>query len=177
MNFSKYLTTLFVLLCLPAALVFTGCKIDGPNDPVYGLDSNLIGTWVSEFDESYAITAASLVYDDGFGRGFAGTIRHVSRFTGNTGVIIIEYEAGREQTYPIYNSDWEIIGHNKHRGNFAGIYYENLKPGISVEMGNAVNLEDFSGAEETTLETAKAAFTSGRKGDYIGIMGVYLRKP
>ena len=170
--------TLLAVSFLSTALLFTSCKTDDVFVDDNKLNKNLTGTWTSEHGDGYTITAANLSYSFGADIiGYAGTVEYVSNFTDNAGVIIIKYEAGKEQTYPVYDENWEIIGYKERTGDFAGIYFENLKPGVSVEMGVAVNLADYSGAEEKTLDAAKAAFTSGKKGDYIGMMGTYQKKP
>ena len=168
--------TLFIVSFVSAAL-FTGCDMEPNGDFVddHKLNQKLIGTWTSEFTDAYIITAGDIAYDFGGGYiGYAGTIEYVSNFSNTAGVIIIKYKAGQEQTYPIYDENWEIIGYNERPGDYVGIYYENFKPGVSVEMGIAINLADYTGAEKTTLDAAKAAFTRGKKGDYISKMGTYL---
>jgi len=153
-----------VLFCLSMALLFTGCKPDDDFIDDHKLNSKLIETWMSTYD-SYDITSTKLTYDDGFGGGYAGTIKYVSNFTETAGVIIIEYDAAHRPTY--YDS-FENYGDPAHivelKGNFIGIYYKALKPGVSVSMGVAYG---DGGAEEATLDAAKKAFTMGNEGKYI----------
>jgi hypothetical protein len=162
---------LLVMLFLSSAFLLIGCKDEpDPVDDQNKLNQNLIGTWASEYDDIYAITAVHLSYDDGFGGGYAGAIKYVSNFTSTAGVIIIEYDAGHKPRY--YDNDFNPVIPPK--GDFVGIYYENLVPGVSVKIAQAIDLSDYTGAEETTLDAAKNAFTSGKKGDYISVMGTYL---
>ena len=170
--------TVLVILCI--AILIIGCQTDDDASFVdnYKLNQSLIGTWLSEYADGYIITANDIAYDFGGGFiGYAGTIEYVSNFSNTAGVIIIKYKAGQEQTYPIYDEDWNITGYNERPGDYVGIYYENCKPGVSVEMGTAINMVNYTGAEKKTLDEAKAAFTRGKKGDYIGEMGAYLRQP
>ena len=167
---------LIFVFFLSAALLFTGCTIEANDENGYELDRNLIGTWLSEYTDGYIITANDIAYDFGGGSiGYAGTIEYVSNFSSTAGVIIIKYKTGQEQTYPIFDENWNITGYHERPGDYVGIYYENAKPGISVEMGTAINLTNNTGAETKTLDEAKATFTSGRRGDYIGSMGIYLK--
>ena len=170
---ASYIAVLMLLACF----LFWGCGDAEPFVDDGELNSRLIGTWTSEYTDGYIITANDISYDFGGGYiGYAGTIEYVSNFSKTAGVIIIKYKAGQEQTYPIYDEDWNITGYNERPGDYVGIYYENFKPGISVDMGTAINLIDYTGAEEKTLDEAKAAFTAGKRGDYIGLMGVYLKQ-
>jgi hypothetical protein len=166
-----------VLFCLSAALLITGCKEDagGSGDPVddHKLNSNLIGTWSSPYDDEYVITANKITYDDGgYGGGSAGTIRYVSNFTSSAGVIIIEYDADHKASYYEYDDSYNIIGSLPLKGDFIGVYYKNLKPGVSVSLGGAYI---YGGAEEATLDDAKKAFTAGNEGKYIMYYGEYTK--
>jgi hypothetical protein len=167
---------LFIVSFLFTALLFTGCKQEADEKPGFELDKRLIGTWTSTYDDSYVITNTHLTYDDGYGGGYAGTIRAVTT-SGTAGVIIIEYDANKKPTY--YDS-YDNYGDPDHivplNGNFVGIYYESLTPNTSVNMGQAVNLSTYTGAETATLNQAKNKFTLGTKGDFIGEMGVYEKK-
>ncbi|MDR0464108.1 MAG: hypothetical protein LBG94_03215 [Treponema sp.] len=175
-RFSKRAVYLTVIVLLTGFLFFS-CGEEEPFVDDGKLNSRLIGTWTSEFTDGYIITTNDISYDFGGGYiGYAGTIEYVTNFSKTAGVIIIKYKAGQEQTYPIYNEVWEIVGYNDRPGDYVGIYYENFKPGVSVDMGTAINLVDYTGAEEKTLDEAKAAFTAGKRGDYIGLMGVYLKQ-
>jgi hypothetical protein len=165
---------LLVLSFLFTALLFTGCNTDGNPDPGYELDSRLIGTWTSTYDDGYAITSTRLTY---YGYGdtisYAGNIRAVTT-SGTAGVIIFEYDADKKPEYQNYDSNWQPIGDPyPPPGNFIGVYYEELKSGVSVQMGTAYV---DGGAEEKTLDAAKKAFTLGKKGDYIFSLGTYLTK-
>ena len=170
----RFITAIFVVV-----MMLFGCKIDPGDDFGYELNGDLTGTWEDKswgggtVYDFFTITATTLVYDNGFGGGYAGTIRFVTNFTENAGVIIIEYHEDRKPVY--FDKDFNPTIPPK--GNFAGIYYENLMPGVSVLLAKAIDLTDYTGAEKTTLDEAKVAFTSGRKLDYVEFMGTYLKKP
>lgn len=181
-----YLKKKSFVLCFFAALMFLSCKIDSDNNIL--LDNHLLlpsltGTWESEYNDSYTISSSRLSYNGWSGsEEYAGAIRYVSNFSYNAGVIIIEYDADKKPVY--YTSEhWTTscavpspCGHElAPTGNFAGIYYEDLKPGASVRIGQAINLDNYAGAEKTTLIAAINAFTSGNKGKYISMMGVYQK--
>jgi hypothetical protein len=165
---------LVVLFCLSTGLLFTGCKTDDDGDPVARLDAKLIGTWTSIYDDAYTITGEYLSYGYGVNSiSYAGTIKWASQFTSDAGVIIIEYDADHKPTY--YDS-FENYGDPDHlvelKGNFIGIYYKDLKPGVSVQIGGAYS---DGGAEEATLGAAKKTFTMGNEGKYIGSYGTYKK--
>ena len=172
----------FALIALSALLVFSGCDDKPPPpDPFVDdhiLNSNLIGTWMTDYD-NYVINDTKLTYDDGFGDGYAGNIVYVSNFNSskNAGVIIIEYDADKKPTY--YDS-FENWGESDHivplNGDFIGIYYKTLKPGVSVQMGQAYATDRIGGSEEATLEVAKAAFTRGKEGTYMTYYGTYTKQ-
>jgi len=159
MFLSRRAFALSVLLCLSLALLFTGCSTDGDGGGGVGLSSDLIGRWASTGSwgtDGYSIDTkkASYFYDDS--TMYAGTIRHVENFTDSAGVIIIEYDKEYD------NPD----------GNFIGIYFKNLTPGVSVQMGIATLYP--ATTEEATLNAAVAAFTLGNEGKYMSYYGLYL---
>jgi hypothetical protein len=168
------------LLCLTVCL-FLACPTNsggggGNNNDDNKLNVNLIETWLSEYFDDYTITASKLSYDDGFGGGgsYTGTIRYVSNFTSTAGVIIIEYDADKKPVYQDYDSSWNPIGDPYGpSGDFIGIYYQNLNPGVSVQIGVAYIA---GGAEKATLDAAKAVFTAGNEGDYMSYYGTYTKQ-
>jgi hypothetical protein len=167
------------LFCLVTALLFSGCQMEEDNSvDDHKLNEKLIGTWADKswgggtvWDE-YIITATKLTYDNGFGGGYGGTIKYVTNITNSAGVIIIQYDADKKPSY-IYST----TGDTGPKGDFVGIYYEGFTPSVSVKMAQAIDLNTYSGVEKTTLEAAIAAFTSGRKGEYIDVMGTYAKQP
>ena len=166
---------LIVVSCLFTALLFTGCKTDEDPGLGYELDSGLIGTWTDPAaGDGYTITATYLSY--GYGADFisyAGTIRAVTTFPNSAGVIIFEYDAGHKPTYYVEYDPvtYEPIGDPLPlKGNFIGVYYKELKPGESVQMGTAYAE---GGAEELTLDAAIKAFTVHKEGDYMTYYGTY----
>ena len=154
---SRSFLSLCVLVCLSLGLLFSGCENDPDNGSTSGLNTDLIGTWLetNEFGtDGYAVETNRVRYiSDWF--SFTGSIRHVTNFSNSAGVIIIEYDS------QYINPDV----------NFIGIYFRNLNPGVSVQMGVAWIEE---GAEEPTLNAAMAAFTSGNEGKYMSFYGTYL---
>jgi len=172
---ARNIFALVVLFCLPTALLVTGCKTDDGGNPVDQLDANLIGTWASTYGDAYTITVnKSLSYGYSVDSiTYAGNVRYASQFTSDAGVIIIEYDADHKPTY--YDS-FENYGDPDHivelKGNFIGIYYKDLKPGVSVSMGGAYI---DGGAEEATLDAAIKAFTMGNEGKYMGSYGTYSK--
>jgi hypothetical protein len=163
------------LFCL--TLLFSGCQM-GEDDFVddHILNQNIIGTWTSEYNDSYIVTATTLSYDDGWGGNYGGAIKYISNFSGNAGVIIIEYDDNNIPTY--YDDPEHHWGDPNYiiplKGNFIGIYYTQLRPGDLVKMGTA---NEDGGAEAPTLDAAKEAFTRGKRGSYITWWGTYNKQP
>jgi len=172
-KFAKCVRHLCVLVLFTSFLVL-GCKQEPDEDLGYELDSRLIGTWTSTYEDSYVITNTRLTYDNGYGGGYAGTIRAVTT-SGTAGVIIFEYDADKKPEYQNYDSSWQPVGDPyPPPGDFIGVYYQDLTPGVSVKMGTAYVA---GGAEEKTLNAAKKAFTLGKEGDYMGSYGTYSKQP
>ncbi|MCL2066905.1 MAG: hypothetical protein FWG99_05525, partial [Treponema sp.] len=156
-------TAVFVVLF--AALLFMGCPMeDGGSSFVDDgkLNVNLIGTWLDTAEwgtDGYTVEADNVEYiSDYFPH--AGVISHVTNFSKAAGVIIIELDPG-----------YEAYGYSA--GTFIGIYFQNLRPGVSVQIGTASLFPDT--AAELTLDDAIAAFTLGNEGTYISFYGTYLR--
>jgi len=172
--FARNVFALAIVFCLSTALLVTGCSTDDSGDPVVQLDANLIGTWTdSLYGDGYTITSTSLSY--GYGAdsiSYAGTIKRASQFTGDAGVIIIEYDADHKASYWEYDENWQPVKELPLKGNFIGIYYKDLKQGVSVSMGGAYI---DGGAEEATLDAAIKAFTMGNEGKYMGSYGTYSK--
>ena len=154
--YTRNVAALCTVVFMSLALLFTGCKTDDDFIDDGKLNSNLIGTWLYTDEwgtDGYTIEANRVTYiSDWF--PITGTVKHVTNFTDSAGVIIIEY-------------DTEY--HNP-AGNFIGIYFQNLNPKVSVQMGTAW-VE--GGAEESTFDAAKAAFTAGNEGTYMSYYGTY----
>jgi hypothetical protein len=169
---------LAVVLCLSAAFLFSGCQTEDDFVDDHTLNSQLIGTWVSTYDDSYVIektgTGHKLTY---YGYNdmisYAGVIRYVSNFSEDAGVIIIEYDDDHKASYDEYDDDWNVVSTLPLKGKFIGIYYKEFKPGVSVKMGGSYV---DGGAEEATLDTAKKAFTLGNEGDYMSMYGTYSKQ-
>lgn len=150
-------------LVLLVSTMFVSCSDNDSKDVL--APEVLRGTWVSsEHGDSYEITTDKVFYDSLWvdGIDYGGTIRHITVFTETSGVIIISYDDGLENTYQIFDG-WDPTGEYYNlSGNFIGIYYRNLIPGTSIEMGTAY-MADGDGApiaEKATLKEAIAAFTA-----------------
>jgi len=133
---------------------------DGELNPV------LVGQWVFNYNggqECYTITSNPnrLIYNDTYMGEWGGNIVHISNFTKNTGVLIIEYDLDKKQTW----TDWTTMTEVTPSGNFYGIYYSELKQN-SVKLANTSDQTANSRPTETeTLEEAKEIFTADNKGD------------
>lgn len=168
--------TLAALCCLLAAFLCTGCQMEGDNFADSNtLDSALIGTWKSTYADSYTVSDRTVTYyyDNGESIGYAGTIEYVSSFSDSAGVIIIKYNAANKPTYydPAHYGDPAYTLPLK--GDFVAIYYKELKPDVSVQMGVAYAP---GGAEQVTLAEAKEVFTAGNEGTYMASYGVYEKQ-
>jgi len=171
---TKCVRYLCVLLLFASFLVL-GCEQEPEDEyPKTELDRNLMGIWTSTAADCYTISSTHLSY--GYGADsieYAGTIRHAIAFSSTAGVIIIEYDADKKASYPIYDGNWSPTGeYHPLKGDFIGVYYQELKPGVSVKMSGSY-IE--GGAEEPTLDAAKAAFTLDKEGDYIIHYGTYTK--
>ena len=155
---------LIIVYFLSAALC-TGCQADDEYIDDGKLKAGLIGQWKSEYsggEELYTITANpdTLIYADTFMGTWGGKIVHVSNFSEDAGVLIIEYDADKKQNWVDWNNNMADITPS---GNFYGIYFSKLRK-TSVILANT---SEAGGPSETdTLEQAKAKFTSGKKGNY-----------
>jgi hypothetical protein len=157
------------------------------------LNRFLIATWQdTKMGDKYVITENYISYH-GFNSLFmdpdieyAGTIEYISNFSDNAGVIIIKYDDYKPTYYT--NAHWTDEDHwmdlwtegeicHEHqlplKGNYIGIYYRELRPGVSAKIGGAYV---YGGAEQTTLNAAKKAFTLGNEGTYMGEYGTYSFK-
>jgi len=171
--FAKYVRYLCVLFLFAGFLVL-GCE--EPKDDEYPkseFDTNLIGTWTSNYGDSYTISSTYLSSGYGAYIDYAGTIKHTTAFSSTAGVIIIEYDADKK---PIYYDSFDNYGDPDHvlplKGNFIGVYYQDLVPNVSVKIGGAYT---DGGAEEPTLDAAKTAFTLDREGNYMSYYGTYAK--
>jgi predicted small secreted protein len=135
-------------------------------------DPGIYGTWRYDYDyvsggvqyagyEQYDISAGTLTYtyldtinDEDYGMSFSGNIVNIvynEDDDDTSGVIIIRY------TSP--PSDGTINYYN-------AVYFNNLTA-TTVQLGNAVNLSDYSSSEVEEEEDANANFTWGNVGNYI----------
>jgi hypothetical protein len=150
---------LFVMFCLSATLLFTGCKTDSNDDEKYSLN----GTWVYNSDygsEKYIIdtNAKTLEYEG----NFKGKIHETTYFTSSSGVIIIEYDVDGKPEYWDYSNFPEVEGPYPPLGDFLGIYFINLSA-TSVQLANASDAtytDSYYRCEAASLNEAKTKFTA-----------------
>jgi hypothetical protein len=125
-------------------------KTDGtlPGDTLPGdtLPEELCGLWDS-YADNYAISPARLEYDYSSGEAwhlaFAGSIRHVSVFDAESGVIIVEYTEAPEVPY------------QKGRSDFIAVYYRIVAAG-AVKFWHSF---DMTGTDTADLEAAREKFS------------------
>ncbi|MDR3303535.1 MAG: hypothetical protein LBS86_03900 [Treponema sp.] len=172
---------LLVGVCLVfSTLGFIGCKDEEESFVVddHKLNPLLIGTWNSEYGDTYTInTEATLIYDSGVGgsapdSSYEGTVCYDSNFTSDAGVIIIKYTDAPQ--YGVYDANYTLTDTLDPAGSFIGIYYKDLTS-TSVSMAGAYTMP--SGAEKTTLAAAISAFTAGNAGDYIYSYSTCSKQP
>jgi hypothetical protein len=158
----------FALFSLTVIFLFPRCELYGKTG---GDDTNiegalpylLQGEWAhippgsDVVSELYTITAETMGYGyagaNNIGTDFKGNIRFVSNYSGDSGVIIVEYT--EKPSYAAYNGL-----------SFFAVYYRNLNAGW-VQLANAINLRDKSAPDTATLEEAVAKFTRLNMGNYV----------
>lgn len=138
-------------------------KVGGDDTNIQGaLPELLRGEWVytqpgsSTPAERYVVEETTLQYGYGGGESetnYKGNIRFVSNYSGDSGIIIIEYT--ERPYYPKYNGK-----------SFFGIYYRNLTYD-TVQLANATNLIDYYSPDTETLEEAIGKFTRLKMGSYV----------
>jgi hypothetical protein len=157
----------YVFFVLPVLLLFSGCdlygKVGGDDTNIQGALPDLLrGEWAytppgSDIpSEAYRISGDTISYGYGSGSSptdYTGTIRFVSNYSSDSGLIIIEYAS--PPSYTLYNGL-----------SFFAIYYRNLRPD-TVQLANAINLADYSAPDTATLEEAVRKFTRMRMGNYV----------
>jgi hypothetical protein len=162
--FAQKALPLFLAFCFVlGSALFSGCSM--------GEDSsgNIIGTWVSNFDEKWVITPNSVTsygYDGTI--AYDGRIRNSPDFAAPAGVIIIEYMT--KPQYYDYDNDYNKTGPFDPPGDYYAIYWKSLTA-ASIELSNAWDVSDFNhtGAPETkTLSEAETKFTLDNAASYVG---------
>jgi hypothetical protein len=158
----------FAFAAFAVILLFSRCelygKVGGDDTNIEGaLPYRLQGEWAyippgsERASEVYTITADTIRYgyagDNNIGTNFKGNIRFVSNFSGDSGVIIIEYT--EKPSYALYNGL-----------PFFAIYYRNLNAGW-VQLANAINPDLQSAPDTASLEEAVAKFTRMTMGNYV----------
>jgi len=158
----KFAILLFVALFLAGCELYG--KVGGEDINIRGALPDLLkGEWAylpagtGTLAERYVIDNSTLQY--GYGNGdvtdYKGNIRFVSNYSSTSGVIIIEYIDGEQPVYSKYN------------GNpFFGIYYRSLKNN-TVQLANAINLNDVSSPDTVTLDEAVEKFTRLAMGNFV----------
>jgi hypothetical protein len=164
---SAVIIVLYITLVIAAVLFFSRCELygkPGSGDTLTegALPAGLLGRWAfplaEPHSELYTITAGSVEYGYGDGASpmdYKGAIRFVSNFSAVSGVIIIEYEAGRKPSYELHNGN-----------DFFAVYYNDLHEDW-LRLANAINPDGWSSPDAATLEDAKAKFTRGKMGNYV----------
>jgi hypothetical protein len=156
----------YAFFILPAILLFSGCelygKVGGDDTNIEGALPDLLrGEWAyippgSDIpSEVYRISGDTISYGYGSGSSstdYTGTIRFVSNYSSDSGLIIIEYSS--PPSYALYNGL-----------SFFAIYYRNLRSG-TVQLANAIN-PDYSAPDTVTLEEAIGKFSRMRMGYYV----------
>jgi len=177
----KTLIAVLAVLFLATSL-FVSCSNPTGSDTGFQAPAELTGTWAADGStDSYTIGSTRLSYVgwDGVG-GYSGTIKHISQFTNNSGVIIIQYDKGHENSYPIYDESWNPTGeYFPLHGDFIGIYYEDLTS-TSVNIGTAYDLSSAgvdSGPEQVSLNAAIDTFTEANMGTYFSMRTHYDKQP
>jgi hypothetical protein len=157
----------YALFVLALILLLSGCDAYGETG---GDDTNTQGTlpdllrgdWAyippgSDIpSEVYRISADTISYGYGSGSSptdYTGTIRLVSNYSSDSGLIIIEYSS--PPSYALYNGL-----------SFFAVYYRNLRSD-TVQLANAINLADKTAPDTATLEEAVEKFTSMTMGNYV----------
>jgi hypothetical protein len=130
------------------------------------LNSRLIGSWRSDYDDGYVISDTALSYNAGYDSSFSftGDIRYFKKFDDASGVIVIEYTAP-----PTYNAL---------PGAFFGIYYWGLTP-ARVYLANTTEINSvppYAPPETATLEAAIAKFTQADKSQFVAESAVKVQK-
>ena len=158
----KIFSAVFVLGFLAAVIGCASNITDDGTNTQGTLPEQLRGEWVftplgsDSPADYYIINENTLQYvmdDPDYGSDFTAPIRFVSNYSGDSGVIIIEYTQGY-----IFGAKYDD------EYPFTGIYYKNLS-GNTVQLANAY---DGNGRTETaTLDEAKAKFTRNKMDTYV----------
>jgi len=158
----RVLAGFLLLLLLAGCDLYGKVGIDDTN--IEGaLPELLVGEWVyippgsALPSEKYIMEEDTIQYGYGGGESpydFKGSIRFVSNYSKNSGLIIIEYTES-----PYYQ------GHNAN--SFSAVYYRNLSNN-TVQLANVIDLADgYSSADTTTLEEAVEKFTRLKMGNHV----------
>ena len=144
----------FVLL----ACFLGGCKTEVEDESSTGLPDGLLGKWVAGYGDNYVIaksgsTETLKYYYDSTTLGSEGTIRDVTNFNSESGVIIVEYSSG------LTNADRP----------FGAVYYLDFTGGtVSFNSAWDATAADYD-ANTATLDAAIAKFTQASMGNYIDV--------
>jgi hypothetical protein len=171
-NVRRFFFTFLVLVLLAAFL--GGCDSNSDSNLDFTTDNlvqeGLLGRWVSGFGDWYQITRNTAGTEDtiryenpGFD-AWGGTIRRVTLFPEQSGVIIIELNE---------------FGSKDSQRPFTAVYFLNFAPGVSVELNMVwdANDDDFN-ADTASLQAAINRFTFDNMGNYMDIdwSTVYTRQ-
>ena len=156
----RSVSTLCILSCLFAVLLFTGCNQEEEDDEAGFV---LEGKWISSWGDSYTITKTSVDYfmdNSAYGFNdtvFKGNIAKAIVASNNAGLLIIEVTEA---------SDFTV-------GKFACVCYKEGKK-TSVKMSTAFNA-DYSPLEKDSLAEAQSAFTVNAMDTLIETWGDYTK--
>jgi hypothetical protein len=163
----KILSLLFVLFLLTGAAALSGCKTEDEDT------GNLVGNWVSAYNETWTITATTVTTAT-----FAGTIENSPNFEAPAGVIIIKYTT-KPQYYDYGPApEYTQTGPFDPPGDYYAIYWKGLEA-AKAEFSNAWDISDFNhtGAPETTtLDAAVTKFTLDAASLYAGMYSACEKK-
>jgi len=146
---------IFILL----AGFLSGCKNEVDDESTTGLPNALLGKWVSSnFGDWYEITRSDGTETlktsfDGTTVASQGTIRDVTNFNNQSGVIIVEYSSG----------------HTNANRPFGAVYYlDRTSTAVSFNSAADATAADWD-ANTTTLDAAIARFTQASMGNWIDV--------
>jgi len=150
--------TLFVMLCLSTAFLFTGCE-----EPNSGIGFIPVGEWADDYGSGYKITASSLEYytaDSEWGgitypgENIKGDIKEAVDFSSDAGVLIVQVTTSTTTSQV-----------NK----FIGVYYKDYIAS-HVFLANAID-ESYALILKDTLAEAQNTFTVDNVGTHVTYWG------
>ena len=145
---ARSILALFVMFCLPAALLFTGCaEPDGGHKNIHFIPA---GDWKDSFNGGYKITASFFEYYTADmewegqtypGESIKGNIEEANDFSSNAGVLLVRITSSSETA---------------NEGKFIGVYYKDYTTS-HVFLANAID-ESYALIVKNTLTEARNTF-------------------